>query len=63
MGFSTTEGSANVAKALAADLAGQTLNINGDVSDTAQGLTLTSNNGTVYKVTITDAGLITGTAV
>ncbi len=63
MAFSTTEGSANVAKAFTADMAGQTININGDNADNTEGLTLTSTDGTVYKLGVTNAGAITSTAV
>ena len=68
---STTKGSSNVAEALGADLAGQEatltddviIRVNGDESDTTQGIYLVSNNGTVYKLSLSDAGVLSTQAV
>lgn len=68
---STLKGSSNVASQLGADLAGQTLdatddvviNINGDAADTAQGIIMASNNGTLYKLAVSDAGALSAEAV
>ena len=60
---STTEGSANVAGQITGDLTGQTITIDGGVTDTARGLYLTSNDNTVFKLTVTDVGTLAATAV
>ena len=60
---STTEGSANVAAQITADATGQIINLDGDVTDTTRGLTLTSTDGTVMKLSLTNAGAITATAI
>ena len=68
---SDLKGSANVAAQIGNDCAGQdvnlnddvVLNINGDESDTAQGIILASNNGTLYKLGVSDAGALSATAV
>ena len=68
---STTKGSSNVAEALGADLAGQEatltddviIRVNGDASNTGEGVYLVSNNGTVYKLAVSDAGALSAEAV
>jgi len=67
---STTKGSANVASQISSDSAGQTLDFtddtvvkaNGDVGETSQGLTMTSPDGSVWKIGVTNAGGYTATA-
>ena len=68
---STLKGSANVAAQISNDCAGQdvnlnddvVLNINGDAADTAQGIILASNNGTLFKLAVSDIGALTAEAV
>ena len=68
---STTKGSANVASQIGADLAGQTCDITDetilivDASDATQteGIYLTSDNGTQYKLSVSDVGALTAEAV
>jgi len=68
---SNLKGSANVAAQISNDCAGQdlelnddvTISINGDASNTAEGILLASNNGTVYKLAVSDAGALSAEAV
>ena len=68
---SEIKGSANVAGQIGSDLAGQTcditdetvLKVNGDATDNAQGITIVSEDGTEYKLGVTNAGGITTTAL
>jgi hypothetical protein len=60
---STTEGSANVASQIENDAKGQVINFDGDVTDVTRGLTLTSTDGTTMKLSLTNAGAITATAL
>ena len=60
---STTEGSANVAAQITADSKGQIVNFDGDVTDVTRGITLTSTDGTTMKLSLTNAGAITATAL
>lgn len=60
---SSTEGSTNQAEAFTADMAGQTFEINGDDASQTSGLILVSNNGTKYKLSVSDIGALTAEAV
>ena len=68
---STLKGSANVAGQIGNDCAGQdvnlnddtVININGDAADTDQGIILASNNGTLFKLAVSDAGALSAEAV
>lgn len=60
---SETVGSANVASQITNDCKGQIVEFNGDATSQASGLTLASANGTVYKLSVSDAGALTAEAV
>jgi hypothetical protein len=68
---SDIKGSANVAGQISADSAGQTLNlnddcvinVNGDAASQLQGIFIASNDGTVYKLSVSDVGALTAEAV
>ena len=63
MASSDVTGSRNVAQALTADLTGQTITINGDATSQDYGLYLSSANGTLYKLSVSDVGALTAEAV
>ena len=56
-------GSANVAAQITADCEGQIVTFNGDAASQASGLVLTSNDGTEYKLSVSDVGALTAEAV
>ena len=60
---SLTEGSANVASQITEDLTGQLVTIDAGVSDLTRGALITSDNGTVFKLTVTDGGTLAATSV
>lgn len=69
--MSDLKGSANVAAQIGNDLAGQTcdltddviLIVNADAATQVEGIFLTSNNGTQYKLSVSDVGALTAEAV
>ncbi len=69
--MSTLKGSANVAAQIANDLAGQTCDItddtilivNADAATQTEGIFLTSNDGSRFKLSASDAGALTAEAV
>jgi len=68
---STTKGSGNVATQISKDSAGQTIDwtddvivkVDADAAAQTYGVILTSNNGTEYKLSVSDVGALTAEAV